>query len=167
MQRERIVEGKRITVSVMEQVSVVPDGLILVTNPRTNQRLLVLLEIDQNTQAEGRFKEHIASRLAYVKSPQLRDTYGTVPYRIAYATQGLTEAASRARLAAMVKFTREVLTARQRTEDSRYFRFTTITFATLYEDTPRLFEGHAWYLPDDLTLERPVPLFTEATPRTP
>jgi hypothetical protein len=143
----------------MVKVSVIPDGLILVTNTRTNQRLLILLEIDQNTQAQGRFKQHIAARLAYVSSPQFTKKYENIPYRIVYATQAVTPSAAQARLQTMVKHTMNVLTERKREKDSQYFRFTTLDYATIYDEAPRLFEGPSWHLPSDHDLESPVPLF--------
>jgi hypothetical protein len=144
----------------MVKVSVIPDAILLVTNTRTNQRLLIILEIDQNTQAQGRFKQHIAARLAYVKSPHFTITYGDIPYRIVYVTQGMTASAATARLQTMVKHTMNVLTERNRERDSQYFRFTTINFATLYEDACRLFEQSLWHKADDPKLNNPVSLLT-------
>jgi hypothetical protein len=146
------VQGKLV------KVSVIPDGLIVVTNTRTTQRLLILLEIDQNTQAESRFISHIASRLVYTKCPQFTNTYKDVPYRIVYATHGITDAAAKARLSSMCKFTMDVLTERNREKEAAHFRFTTINFSTLYEDSHALFEQPVWVRPDAPTT--PVPLLT-------
>jgi hypothetical protein len=165
MQRPMPVAGKMGKVSRMVKVSVIPDGIILVTNTHTGKRLVLLLEIDQNTLSEVRLRNHIASRLAYVRSSHFRATYGDIPSRIVYATQGVTESATMARLRAMCKITMKLLTERKREPDSRRFRFTTITFSTLYQDAQSLFEKAVWYRPDDLKLESPVPLFTDATPQ--
>jgi hypothetical protein len=138
----------------MTKVSVIPDGVLLIRNTNTGERLLVLLEIDQNTQAEGRLRNHF------------KNTYGTLSYRIVYATQGLTASASQARLKAMCTFTTKLLSERKREKDSQYVRFTAIAFDRLYDDAARLFEEPSWYLPADAGLTSPVPLLTDAQPST-
>jgi hypothetical protein len=140
------------------KVAVVPDALMLVTNTRTNQRLIILLEIDNNSEAQSRFKQHIASRLAYVSSPHFTNTYGNIPYRIVYATQGVMPSAATALLHSMCAYTLSVLAALKKQEYARYIRFTTLNFPTLYEDAQSLFEAPVFYRPDDLST--PVPLLT-------
>jgi hypothetical protein len=154
------VQGK------MVKVSVIPDGLILVTNTHTGERLLILLEIDYNTLAAARLRIHIASRLAYARSQHFRDTYGNIPYRIVYATQGLTESASRARLAYLCDFSRKLLLELKRPQDSQYFRFTSIDYARLYTDAKHLLEEPSWYLPGDVKRQSPVALFADAKPQS-
>jgi Replication-relaxation len=144
----------------MVKVGVIPDALILFTNTRTGRRHILVLEIDQNTQAPGRFRRHIASRLAYIKSSGFTKAYGTIPVLIVYVIQGVTDSASKARLKAMCKLTMRLLIDRKRPLDIKYFRFTTIKFKSLYDDSQSLFEKAVWYKPDDLKLERPVPLLT-------
>jgi hypothetical protein len=147
----------------MAQVAVIPDALILVTNIRSNQRLLILLEIDHNTHTKPRFIEHLLSRLAYVKSPHITNTYGTIPYRIAWAVQGITDEASKSRLQSMLSWTKELLTERKRFEEAQNLRFTTINFPTLYEDAQNLIEGPVWYRPD--APKTAVPLLTGENPQ--
>jgi hypothetical protein len=142
----------------MVKVAVICDGLLLVENVRSSQRLAVIFEADHNTESLPRLRTHIAARLAYVQSPQFTKTYGTIPYRIAYATYGQTQSASQARLKSMLACTMDVLTALKREKDARYFRFTTINFPTLYEDAKALWEQPVWYRPDEPTT--PVPLLT-------
>jgi hypothetical protein len=153
-QGAKLVGGKPV------KVTVIPDGLVLVTDTRTGGRIALLLEIDQNTQTLPRFRKHIAARLAYVRSSHFRATYGNIPYRIVYATQGVTESASRARLASMCQFTMRLLIDRQCQDDSRRFRFTTINYTSLYQDAQSLFEQAVWFTPDDLKLQSPLPLLT-------
>jgi hypothetical protein len=119
----------------------VPDGLLLVTNIRSSQRLLILLEVDHNTESQPRFRQHVAARLAYVQSPHFTNVYGNIPYRIAYATHALTDAAAKARLASMCAWTMDILTQLKKQEFSRFLRFTTVNFSTLYERAPALFEN--------------------------
>jgi hypothetical protein len=159
VQRSVLEKGKMVKVSVMSKVSVIPDGEILVTNTKTGERLLILLEIDQNTQAESRLRNHIVTRLAYARSQHFRHTYGN-RYLIVYATQGITESTSKARLAHLCNFTMKLMDQRQRPQDGQYFRFASITFAELYEDAKRLFEEPSWYLPGDVKRQSPAPLFT-------
>jgi Replication-relaxation len=168
VQRLVLERGKPVKTPVMTRVGVIPDGEIVVTNTSTGERLLILLEIDQNTQAPQRLRNHFAGLLAYVKSPYFKARYGNnIPYRIVYATQGVTEPASTSRLKYLCDFTIKFLIERKRPQDSQYFRFTTINFATLYEDANQLFgsEQPSWYLPGDVKLENPVGLFTDAKPQ--
>jgi len=140
------------------KVAVVPDAQLLITNIRSNQRLLIILEIDHNTESQPRLRAHIAARLAYVHSPHFTNVYGNIPFRIVYATYGQTPSASQARLQSMCIWTSELLTALKKQEYARYFRFTTLNFATLYEDAQALFERPMWHRPDDPAT--PVPLLT-------
>ena len=104
----------------MAKVAVVPDALLLVENVRSNQRLIILLEVDRNTESQPRFKQHIAARLVFVKSVHFTNIYRNIPYRITYATQGITDSAAKARLSSMCTWAMEVLTALKR-EDARVF----------------------------------------------
>jgi hypothetical protein len=166
VQRLVLVEGKLVKIPVMTRVRVIPDGEIVVTNTNTGDRLLLLLEIDQNTQARERLRNHIAALLSYVKSSHFKRHYGTIPYRIVYATQGVTDEASKSRLAYLCDFALKLLIERKRPQDSQYFRFTCIDYACLYTDAKHLFEEpSSWYLPGDVKLQSPVPLLTEATPQ--
>jgi hypothetical protein len=140
------------------KVAVIPDSLLLIENVRLNQRLVILWEIDHNSESLPRLRTHLAARLAVVLSSQFKKTYGDIPYRIAYATQGVTDAAAKARLSSLCTTTRAVLTALKKPEYAKYFRFTTINFPTLYEDSESLFEGAVWYRPDAPTT--PIPLLT-------
>jgi hypothetical protein len=150
----------------MVKASVILDGLILVTDTHSRRSRILILEIDQNTQALPRFLKHIEERLAYVRSPAFTKVYGDIPYRIVYATQGVTESATKARLKAMCECTMKLLTERKRAAESQYFRFTTITFSTLYEAAQRLYEQPSWHLPSDPDLQSPVALFPDAKPQT-
>jgi hypothetical protein len=158
-------DGKPAKIPVMTRVDVIPDGEILVTNRNTGERLLIILELDHNTQARERLRNHITALLAYIKSPHFRASYGNIPYRIVYATQGVTEPASTSRLAYLCNFTMQCLIERKRSQDSQYFRFTSIDYARLYTDVKHLFEEPSWYLPGDMNLENPVGLFTDAKPQ--
>jgi hypothetical protein len=166
---QRLVQkdGKPAKTLVMTRVGVIPDGEIIVTNTNTGERLLIILEIDQNTQAPQRLRNHFAGLLGSVVTPRFKRRFGDIPYRIVYATQGVTEEASTSRLAYLCDFTLKLLIERNRPQDSQYFRFTTINFATLYEDANRLFGSGepSWYLPGDGKLENPVALFTDAKPQ--
>ena len=163
----RLVRGELVEIPVMTKVGVIPDGEIVITNTSTGERLLILLEIDHNTQAPERLRNHIAALLAYTKSLHFKRRYGNIPYRILYATQGVTDTASKSRLAYLCDFTLKLLTESKRTRDSQYFRFTTIEFARLYTDAKRLFDDAepSWYLPGDVKQQSPVALFTEAKPQ--
>jgi hypothetical protein len=165
--RPVLKEGKPVKIPVMTKVRVIPDGEVLVTNTSTGQHLLILLEIDHNTLARERLQNHIAALLAYTKSPHFRAHYRNIPYRIVYATQGVTDAASKSRLAYLCKFTMQLLTERKREKESHNFLFTTINFAKLYEDANRLFgsEEPSWYLPGDVKGQSPIALFTDAKPQ--
>jgi hypothetical protein len=140
------------------KIAVVPDALLLITNVHANQREIIVWEGDHNTESLPRLRTHIAARVAYVQSAHFKNIYGTIPFRIAYATQGHTPSASQARLQSLCTTTSEVLAALKKPEYARYFRFTTINFQTLYEDAQSLFEESVWYLPGEPAT--PVPLLT-------
>jgi hypothetical protein len=174
VQRSVLKEGKVVKIPDMTRVGVIPDGEIVVTNTSTGERLLIILEIDQNTQAPQRLRNHFAALLVYVRSPHFRARYRNMPWRIVYATQGVTEPASKSRLAYLCDFTMKLLIERKREKEKEDFRFTAINFATLYEDAKQLLEEPAWYLPQVLKpnqpsrqacLQSPVPLFTDAKPQ--
>jgi hypothetical protein len=169
VQRSVLEKGQMVKVPVMTKVPVIPDGLILVTYTKTNtntrEHRLVILEIDHNTQARQRLRNHIAALLAYVISPHFKRLYGDIPYQIVYATQGVTEPASKSRLAYLCDFTMQLLIERKHPQDSQYFRFTMIDYARLYTDAKHLLEEPSWYLPGDVKLENPVALFTDAKPQ--
>jgi len=143
------------------KVAVIPDALLLMTNVRANQRLVILWEVDHNTESLPRLRTHIAARVAYVQSAHFKNIYGTIPFRIAYTTQGQTPSASQARLQSLCTTTSEVLASLKKSEYARYFRFTTINFQTLYEDAQILFEGSVWRQPNESAT---VSLLTDAKP---
>jgi len=165
VQRLVLKKGKPVKIPVMTRVGVIPDGEIVVTNTSTGERLLILLEIDQNTQARQRLQNHIAALLAYVKSSHFKRRYGDIPCHIVYATQGVTEPASKSRLAYLCDFTMKLLIERNRPQDSQYFRFSMIEYANLYTDAKHLFEKPSFYLPGNVKEQSPVSLFTDAKPQ--
>jgi hypothetical protein len=160
-----LTNGKVVKIPVMTRVGVIPDGEILVTNTSTGERLLIILEIDHNTQARERLRNHITALLAFARSRAFTKVYGHISYRIVYATQGVTASASQSRLAYLCDFTMKLLIELKRPQDSRYFRFTSIAYASLYTDAKHLLEEPAWYLPGDVKRQSPVPLFTDAKPQ--
>jgi hypothetical protein len=165
VQRPVLVKGKLVKIPVMTKVGVIPDGEIVVTNTATGERLLLLFELDHNTQARERLRNHFAALLAYVISPHFKARYGNIPYRIVYATQGVTDEASKSRLAYLCDFTMKLLIERKRGEDSQHFRFTNIDYARLYTDAKHLFEEPSWYLPGEMKRQSPVALFADAKPQ--
>jgi hypothetical protein len=165
VQRSILKEGKLVKIPVMTKVGVIPDGEIVVTNTSTRERHLLLLEIDHNTQAHERLRTHIMALLSYTKSSHFKRRYRDISYLIVYATQGVTDAASKSRLAYLCDFTMQLLTERKRQEDSQYFRFTAINFSTFYQDAQSLFEKSVWHTPDDLKLQSPIALFTDLKPQ--
>lgn len=91
----------------MAKVPVIPDGLIVLNNMRSNERVVIIWEVDHNTESQPRFKAHVTARRAYVQSASFKKVYGNILFRIAYVTFGQTPSASEARRVSLCTFTRK------------------------------------------------------------
>lgn len=142
-----------------ETLSIVPDAWLLFEELQAGQHahwIPVLLEIDRGTEYQQKFKQHVRSRIEYVRSGAYQEVFGTAAVLIAYATTGETPAYRETRRAAMCAWTAEVLAEQGRDAWASVFRFCSLTREMLYE-TP-LFTETVWYRPDH---PEPVWLFAQ------
>jgi hypothetical protein len=115
----------------------------------------VILEIDRGMEHSRRFKQHVGSRLAFLRSQQYQEVFGVPAGGIlAYATTGQTPSYRETRRRAMCAWTREVLDEMGLTNWAHIFRFTSLVYEDIYA-TP-LFTAPIWYRLDQAA---PVPFF--------
>lgn len=133
---------------------VIPDGWLLFE--RAGGGFPVLLEIDRGTMYRERFKAHVASRIAFVRSGAYQRMLGTEAVVIAYATTGQAGEAHEGRRKALCSWTQEVLREQQRERWADVFRFASVSLAGIYKSG--LFEKAVWFKPDS---DKPLELFSE------
>ncbi len=123
-------------------IPVVPDAwLDFFLSLQTNPTLPILVEIDRGTEQQQKFKEHIATRLAYVRrGGAYFQQFNTEYVTIAYATTG-----SEQRVRTMLAWTEEVMRDLQKQHFSELFHFTSLPEGEL--DPERLFLQPVWHVP--------------------
>lgn len=120
-------------------------------------RFPVLLEIDRGTAYRNKFKEHIASRIEFIKRGGVYSKlFGGEAVMVVYVTTGETEGFRESRRRAMCVWTQEVLKEQRKEAWASVFRFGSVSVEDMYEGT--LFEKAVWYRPDQAA---PVGLFGE------
>lgn len=137
---EVVRDGKR------TMVKVIPDAWILFENTRSGLRTAVLLEIDRGSAYSERFKEHVRTRIEFVRSGAYEKTFEGKGCIIAYATTGELPEYRESRLDAMCSWTMDVLSGMQIKDWAPILRFSAIVRKTMFE-TP-LFMGRVWRRPD-------------------
>jgi hypothetical protein len=111
--------------------------------------LPIWLEVDNNTMYRGRFKNHVADRIEYIRSEQYANFYGEEAVRIAYATITTRDEDRQSRLAAMRHWTLEVLTDLKLEKWKTVFYFTSLVYEDLYNLNH--FTEPVWQTPADDT----------------
>jgi hypothetical protein len=144
---EVIRDGKRVSVKV------IPDAWILFENTKAQLRSPVLLEIDRGREYKDAFKEHVRSRIEFIKSGAYGQMFEGKGCVIAYATTGELPEYRESRLTAMCGWTMDVLSEMQIKDWASILRFGAVVRKTMFE-TP-LFMGRMWRRPDS---ESPVRL---------
>jgi protein involved in plasmid replication-relaxation len=119
---------------------VIPDGWLLFER-QDEKRGSILLEIDRGTEYQERFKQHIASRLEFVRSGKYEEQFGVKHVTIAYVN--VFEHGSRRQ--SMLQWTRDVLQELGRENWGSIFKFTSMGLEEIYE--ANLFEKAVWYSP--------------------
>ena len=140
-----------------EKGAVIPDGWLLFQKVERGKKTVdfpVLVEIDRGTMFKKRFKEHVASRIEFVRSGAYREMFGQEAVVIVYATTGTTGEGVEGRRGALAEWTEELFKEQRRESWGRVFRFCSLSYGEIY--AAPLFEGKVWYRPD---LESAVRLF--------
>jgi hypothetical protein len=135
--------------------AVIPDGWLLVERVSDGVRFPMLLEIDRGSEYQERFKQHVRGRLEFIRSGDYAEVFHTPAVMIAYATTGPIAEQRDRRVKTMAAWTRDVLAELSLDDWAGVFRFTAVTYETLYTEVQALFTEPVWYRPDAPT---PVPL---------
>jgi hypothetical protein len=136
----------------VEKVPVVPDGWLLFEQLQGGAHagwLPVLLEIDRGMEYQARFKQHIRSRLEFIRSGGYERLFGQKAVTIAYATTGDRPEYRETRRRTMCVWTREVLLDMRLSGWASIFRFCSLTHEELY--ALPLFAHPLWFRPDSET----------------
>ena len=116
----------------------------------------VLLEIDRGMEHQNKFKQHLRSRLEFVKKGgAYSKMFGQEAVMIAYVTTSETARYRETRVRAMCTWASEVLKELGKTNWSPIFRFASVVFDDLYSSP--IFDEPVWFRSDSSS---PVTLFT-------
>jgi hypothetical protein len=139
-----------------EALSVIPDAWIVFKKSNQERRVSfpVLLEVDRSTMYSRRFKEHVRSRIEFVRGGGYEGLFRTRAVLIVYATIGESVAEAQVRRRSIGAWTMEVLEEMGLVRWAGLFRFCGLSFGKMYETLP--FGERVWYVPGE---ERPVLLF--------
>jgi Replication-relaxation len=138
-------------------VTVIPDGWFRVDHMKDGQvegTSPILLEIDRGTAFQKKFKQHIHTRLEFVRAGEYKRLFETEAVTIAYVTTGSTEEFTRTRLAAMCTWASEVLDEINMKNWAPLFRFRALSLDALYKEP--LLQTPEWYYPG---ASKPTTLF--------
>lgn len=134
---------------------VIPDAWLVFERGTDGQCFPILLEIDRGMEYQQKFKQHIRARIAFIRSGQYAQVFGTQAVSICYATTGQSAEYRQTRRETMCSWTQEVLGEQQLEHWAGVFRFASLVFEDIF--ALALFEKPVWYRPDDA---EPVPLLT-------
>jgi protein involved in plasmid replication-relaxation len=122
---------------------VIPDSWLLFER-KDGRRGAILLEIDRGTEYQKQFKEHVASRLEFVRSGACERLLGENVYRVCYVSVG-NSPYKETRRKTMMLWTREVLRELEKENWASIFRFTDVGIDVY---SANLFEEPVWFQPD-------------------
>jgi Replication-relaxation len=131
-------------------LKVIPDAWLLFRRVSDGKRFPILLELDRGTQFQNKFKEHVRSRIEYIRSGAYEKTFGTNAVLIAYATTGATPAIAESRRSTISAWSNEVLGDLGIKNWASIFRFHALPTHDIYNGA--FFEEKVWYRAD-----RPAP----------
>jgi hypothetical protein len=135
--------------------AIIPDAWLLFEAQTSGAQYPVLVEIDRGTQFRAKFQAQIQARVDFIRSGAYAKVFDTPAVVIAYVTCGQVATPRQTRLKTMATWTQEVLTELDLQSWGVIFRFTALSFDTLFEDIHTLLEQPVWYRPDT---SEPVPL---------
>ena len=140
-----------------EVVKVIPDAWMLFDGAVRGERVAfpLLIEIDRGTAYKVKFKEHIASRVEFIKRGGVYSRlFGRQEVMVVYVTVGETREYMDARRKSMCLWAMEVLKELRKEAWTPFFRFGSILYSEMYGG--EVFEEAMWYPPGS---EMPVRLF--------
>ena len=97
---------------------------------------------------QEKFKQHVRSRIALIRSGKYQETFGVPGVIVSYGTTGQSPEYRATRVRTMNAWTREVLAELSLQNWGGIFRFTAVEFDNLYDQAASLFEEPVWLRPD-------------------
>jgi hypothetical protein len=128
--------------------AIIPDAWLLFALQSSGARFPVMLEIDRGTEFRSKFQAQIKARLEFIQSGEYKKVFDQPAVIFAYVTAGNVPSHTQTRVKTMAAWTQSVLTELEMQEWGAIFRFTSISFDTLYANIPTLLEKPVWYRPD-------------------
>ena len=131
-----VKEGKK------ERLKVIPDGWLLFdrVSRQDSVRFPILLESDRGTAYRNKVKEHIASRIEFIKIGGVYSKlFGGEEVMVVYLTTGETDGFRESRRRAMCVWAQEVLKELRKEAWASVFRFGSVSPEDMYGGA--LFEG--------------------------
>ena len=127
-------------------VSVIPDAWLFLALP--DGKYAVIFELDRGMEFQEKFKQHVRGRIELIRSGKYQEVFGVPGVIISYLTTGQTPEYRTTRAKTMNEWTREVLAELNLKNWGGIFRFASVEFDSLYDQTPSLFEEPVWLRPD-------------------
>jgi hypothetical protein len=140
-----------------ERVRVIPDAWMLFEQKAGGDRVAypLLIEVDRGTAYKVKFKEHIASRVEFIKRGGVYSRlFGREEVMVVYVTVGETREYMDARRKSMCSWAMDALQELRKESWGECFRFGSISYEEMYGG--QVFEDRVWYAPGS---EVPVALF--------
>ena len=103
------------------------------------------------------FKQHIKDLIELIRRGQYAEIFGVPGVIVSYVTTGQTPEYRTSRMKTINAWTRDVLTELNLKNWGGIFRFASVEFESMYDQTSALFEKPIWLRPD---MKEPVNLFS-------
>ena len=136
----------RITVNTQGEdvtITVIPDAWLHIERVKDGEAFPLWLEIDRGTENRQKFQRLVRNRLTLINSPQYEQFFHTSAVLFCYVVTEETSEQGGTRLYNMRRWIEDMLSDMfsedKQAEWASLFRFTTVSYETLYEDADRLF----------------------------
>ena len=120
------------------RISIIPDAWLFFALPQG--KYAVLFELDRGMEFQEKFKQHVRGRIELIRSGKYKEVFGVPGVIISYLTTGQTPEYRTTRMKTMNAWTGEVLAELNLKNWGGIFRFASVEFDSLYDQTPALFE---------------------------
>jgi hypothetical protein len=150
----QVIDGKE------TKVAVVPDAFLRI-ELKDGDEYGCWIEVDRLSENYKKYLQLVRNRLELAKSEQYKKYFNIDSCLFCYIVTdiaGNTPEKLKSRLHTIRRWTEEVLPEENRKAWASMFRFTSISFKSIYDETQSLFEEAKWEQPD---AAKPVPLFDQ------
>jgi hypothetical protein len=146
----QVIDGKE------TKVAVIPDAFLRIERVTDGEgdedgdEYGLWIEIDRGTENYKKYKNHVRNRLELAKTGLYEKYFNIDSVLFCYIVTdnaGNTPEMLKTRLHTIRRWTEEVLPKENREAWASMFRFTTISFESIYAETQSLFEEAKWYQP--------------------